>query len=254
MAGVLRAVGLAKRYATPAGPVDALRAFDHAFEAGAVTAIVGPSGSGKSTLLNLLAGFDEPTSGRVELGGVTLSELGEVARAELRLRRFGFVFQSSNLVAVLGARDNVAFPLGLAGVPKGERRARADALLERFGVAHRAEQLPARLSGGERQRVALARALANDPEVVVADEPTGNLDSESGRTVLAALREVAAEGRTVVVVTHDAALAAGADRTLRLRDGRLDGRLDDGGSDAAAPTVAPVGSGTRDFEPHGRTE
>jgi putative ABC transport system ATP-binding protein len=221
MSVVLAAVDLARTYRTPAGEVTALRGVSHRFEAGRVTAVAGPSGSGKSTLLNLLAGFDRPSQGRVEVDGTSLGRLPERERAGLRLRRFGFVFQASNLISVLPAERNVAFPMGLAGVPRNERKARARELLARFGVAHRARALPARLSGGERQRVALARALANDPDVVFADEPTGNLDRASGAEVVAALRDVAQDGRTVVVVSHDPAVAHAADVQLRLVDGRL---------------------------------
>lgn len=218
---MLRAEQLVRTYATPAGPVHALQGVDHAFAPGRVTAVMGPSGSGKSTLLNLLAGFDRPDAGHVRLDDLALDALSETRLAALRLRHFGFVFQASNLISVLPARANVAFPMGLAGVPAGERLARADALLERFGVAHRGGALPAKLSGGERQRVALARALANDPQVVFADEPTGNLDRASGREVIDALREVAADGRTVIVVTHDAAVADAADVTLAIADGAI---------------------------------
>ena len=219
---MLRAEDLAKTYRSPAGDVHALRGFHHAFEPGAVTAVVGPSGSGKSTLLNLLAGFDVPTSGGVWLGDDPVHLGTEPHRARLRLRRFGFVFQSFNLVTVLSALENVALPMGLDGVGPAERRRRATALLERFGLGPRADHLPHRLSGGERQRVALARALANDPDVVFADEPTGALDSAAGREVIAALQEVAAEGRTVLLVTHDMALADVARTRLRLRDGRVE--------------------------------
>ena len=218
---MLRAEQLVRTYATPAGPVHALQGIDHAFAPGRVTAVMGPSGSGKSTLLNLLAGFDRPDAGHVRLDDLPLDALSETRLAALRLRHFGFVFQASNLISVLPARANVAFPMGLAGVPTGERLARADALLDRFGVAHRGGALPAKLSGGERQRVALARALANDPQVVFADEPTGNLDRASGREVIDALREVAADGRTVIVVTHDAAVADAADVTLAIADGAI---------------------------------
>lgn len=219
---MLIAEAVARTYATPAGDVFALRGVSHSFTPGQVTAVMGPSGSGKSTLLNLLAGFDRPSSGRVLFDGVSLGDLPERELAGLRLQRFGFVFQSSNLVSVLPARKNVAFPMGLAGVGIRERSERAQALLERFGVQHRADALPNRLSGGERQRVALARALANDPEIVFADEPTGNLDRRSGQEVVAALREVAGDGRTVIVVTHDVAVADAADVTLTIVDGRLD--------------------------------
>jgi putative ABC transport system ATP-binding protein len=219
--GVLRASDLGKTYRAPSGDVVALAGFEHAFSVGAITAVVGPSGSGKSTLLNLLAGFDVPTTGGVWLDELAVHQRSEAERASVRLRRFGFVFQSFNLVTVLTARQNVELPLGLAGAGAHERRRRADDLLRRFGLGQRADHLPHRLSGGERQRVALARALANDPDVVFADEPTGSLDSVTGREVVAALRNVAAEGRTVVLVTHDEALSSIADVRLRLSDGRL---------------------------------
>ncbi len=199
-----------------------MRSFDHAFEAGRVTAVLGPSGSGKSTLLNLLAGFDVPSTGEVWFGDVPLHDLTERERSVLRLRSFGFVFQSYNLVTVFSALQNVALPLGLAGVARAERDGRARAALERVGLLHRADHLPHKLSGGERQRVALARALANDPAVVFADEPTGSLDSASGELVFEALHQVAEDGRTVVLVTHNASLADHADARLRLRDGLLE--------------------------------
>jgi putative ABC transport system ATP-binding protein len=222
VAVVLRAVGLGKTYHAPSGPVVALRDFNHNFAPGAITAVLGPSGSGKSTLLNLLAGFDVPSHGGVWMDDIAIHERPERERAGLRLRRFGFVFQSFNLVTVLSARQNIEFPMGLAGVSALDRRRRAGQLLERFGMLPRADHLPHRLSGGERQRVALARALANDPDVVFADEPTGSLDTQTGAEVVNALRDVAAEGRSVVLVTHDEALAALADTCLRLVDGRLD--------------------------------
>jgi putative ABC transport system ATP-binding protein len=211
---------LSKTYLTAAGEVHALEDFSYIFDAGNVTAIVGPSGSGKSTLLNLLAGLDTPSAGEVRLDKTIITTLPERLRAELRLREFGFVFQSFNLISVLSAQQNVAFPMGLAGMPRTDRLAKAAALLEKFGLAERLNHLPYKLSGGERQRVALARALANDPKVIFADEPTGNLDSKSGEVVLNALRSVADEGRTVIIVTHDLALAERADAIVRLKDGR----------------------------------
>jgi putative ABC transport system ATP-binding protein len=232
LGGVLRAVDLGKVYPAPAGDVIALEGFSHEFTPGAITAVVGPSGSGKSTLLNLLAGFDVPSSGGVWLDNLPVHTGNERRRAGLRLRRFGFVFQSFNLVTVLSARQNVELPLGLAGVNASERRRRAEALLQRFGIGNRGDHLPHKLSGGERQRVALARALANDPEVLFADEPTGALDSVSGREVFAALRDVADEGRTVVLVTHDEKLSAVADTRIRLADGRV----------LAVETPTPVGN------------
>ncbi len=243
---MLRAESLSKVYRTGAADVHALTDVTAAFPPSCLTAILGPSGSGKSTLLNLLAGFDTPTSGAVTLDGQALGELSEGERADLRLRRFGFVFQSFNLVSVLDAAQNVALPMALAGVQRAERSARAMALLERFGVAHRSDHLPHRLSGGERQRVALARALANDPAVVFADEPTGNLDSRSGELVMRALRDVAAEGRTVVIVTHDRELAELADARIELRDGVVRGVTGPRAADvspgaAAAQTPPPAG-------------
>jgi len=203
--------------------VPALSGVTVTFHPGRLTAIKGPSGSGKSTLLNLLAGLDRPTAGAVRLGETDLSTLDETRLAALRLHRFGFVFQSFNLLPVLTSWQNVAFPMGLAGVDAATRRAKAMRLLERFGLAGRAAHLPAMLSGGERQRVGLARALVNDPDVLFADEPTGNLDSRSGEVVLAALAEVAAEGRTVIIVTHDLRIAERADAVLELLDGRVVG-------------------------------
>jgi len=219
----LEAHQLRKIYPDPGGEVVALAAFSCVFPAGTITAIMGPSGSGKTTLLNLLAGLDTPTSGEVRLGEAVVSALPETARAEVRLRRFGFVFQSYNLIAVQNAWQNVAFPMGLAGVGAAERKEKALGLLGRFGLAARAHHLPHKLSGGERQRVSVARALANDPEVVFADEPTGNLDSKSGKVVLSALRQAADEGRIVVLVTHDQRLVSGVDRVLELSDGVLEG-------------------------------
>ena len=219
---MLRASDLGKTYRTPAGDVHALRSFAHDFEPGCVTAVLGPSGSGKSTLLNLLAGFDVPSAGGVWLDDVAVHDLSERERAGLRLRSFGFVFQSFNLVTVFSALQNVALPLGLAGVARAEREDRARASLERVGMLQRADHLPHKLSGGERQRVALARALANDPAVVFADEPTGSLDSATGELVIDALEQVALDGRTVVLVTHNPVLAERAGVRLRLRDGWLE--------------------------------
>jgi putative ABC transport system ATP-binding protein len=240
---MLRAVHLGKTYRTPSGDIEALSGFDYTFEPGRITAIMGPSGSGKTTLLNLLAGLDSPTSGEVTLAGRSMGALSERERAESRRTRTGIVFQSFNLVSVLTARQNVALPMALTGVRASERNRRADSLLARFGLSGRAGQLPYRLSGGERQRVALARALANDPAVLFADEPTGNLDSKAGAVVLAALREVADEGRTVIVVTHDPGLAAHADAVLTLRDGRLQARAPASGGGREAAAGETIGSG-----------
>lgn len=239
---MLRAERLIRTYATPAGPVHALQGVDHTFAPGRVTAVMGPSGSGKSTLLNLLAGFDRPDAGHVRLDDLALDALSETRLAALRLRHFGFVFQASNLISVLPARANVAFPMGLAGVPTGERLRRADALLARFGVAHRGGALPAKLSGGERQRVALARALANDPQVVFADEPTGNLDRKTGDSIADLLfRLNRDQGTALVLVTHDPRLAARCDRVATIDDGRLS--LSDAPEADAASAATAAGAG-----------
>ena len=186
---------------------------------GQFVAIVGPSGSGKSTLLGLIAGLDAPSSGAVLIDDVDITRLGEDALAKLRGEKVGFVFQFFHLIPSLTAYENVAVPMEIAGV--ADARPRAEQLLEEVGLTGRAHHYPSQLSGGEQQRVALARALVNDPAVVLADEPTGNLDPEAAATVLDVLREVAAEGRAVVLVTHEDAATAAATRVLRLREGVL---------------------------------
>ena len=211
---------LSRVYPSGEGQITALRPFTHTFQPG-MTAVVGPSGSGKSTLLNLLAGFDTPTSGRVLVGDTDLHALNETGRADFRLAHYGFVFQNHNLVAILSALENVEFPLMLAGVPPKERRDRARALLAQVDLEARSGHMPAQLSGGEAQRVALARALVSDPAVLLADEPTGNLDSKTGGEVLELLLAPARVGRTVVLITHDPEVAARADYTLRVRDGEV---------------------------------
>jgi putative ABC transport system ATP-binding protein len=187
---------------------------------GQFVAIVGPSGSGKSTLLGLIAGLDAPTSGEVVIDGVDITRLGEDALAKLRGEKIGFVFQFFHLIPSLTAYENVAVPMEIAGA--ADARARTEALLAEVGLQGRAHHYPSQLSGGEQQRVALARALANDPPIVLADEPTGNLDSTNGRHIMELLRTVhTARGSTIVLVTHDAELAAMADARLSLRDGRV---------------------------------
>ncbi len=217
---MLRARELSKRYRQGEAEITALDGFSYDFPPGA-TAVVGPSGSGKTTLLNLLAGFDRPTAGEVELAGVRIDTLDEDGRAGVRLAHAGFVFQSWNLLPTLTALENVAFPLLLAGVSRLERDRRARGLLERVGLASRADHRPNQLSGGEQQRVAIARALALEPTVLFADEPTGNLDSAAGARVLDLLLEHASGERRLVIVTHDLDIASRAERVLHLRDGRL---------------------------------
>jgi putative ABC transport system ATP-binding protein len=191
---------------------------------GQFVAVVGPSGSGKSTLLGLIAGLDAPSSGDVLIDGVNITRLTEDALARLRGEKVGFVFQFFHLIPSLTAHENVSVPMEIAGA--ADARSRAQALLEEVGLTGRAHHYPSQLSGGEQQRVALARALANDPPIVLADEPTGNLDSTNGRHILELLRNIhRARGTTIVLVTHDAELAAIADTRLVLRDGRVVERI-----------------------------
>jgi putative ABC transport system ATP-binding protein len=224
MAGVVvetRAV--CRTYGTGASAFDALRGVDIVVEAGELVAVMGPSGSGKSTLLNLLGALDTPTSGEVLVEGHALSTLDDAGRTELRRHRIGFVFQQFNLVSHLTAEENVALPLLTARRPRPERAAGARAALASVGVGELGARLPNELSGGEQQRVAIARALVNEPAILLADEPTGNLDTETGKIVMGELASSRAHGgHAVVVVTHDGQLAAQCDRIIRLRDGRVD--------------------------------
>jgi putative ABC transport system ATP-binding protein len=221
MTNVIEARGISKDYGTGASQVLALHAVNLAVERGAFVAIMGPSGCGKSTLLNLLAGLDRPTAGEVWLDGERIDELSEADLARLRRRKVGFVFQSFNLIPTLSAGENVELPLRLAGRRRRDARRTADRLLADLGIENRRNTAPAVLSGGEQQRVALARALANAPDIVFADEPTGNLDSVAAREVLGLLRSVRERGQTLLVVTHDARVAAAADRVVTLRDGQV---------------------------------
>jgi putative ABC transport system ATP-binding protein len=189
---------------------------------GDYVAVVGPSGSGKTTLLSMLGGMLSPTAGEVRLDGHSLYQLSMAERTRLRRERIGFVFQTFNLVPYLSALENVQVPLFLAGLPRSQQYDRATALLERVGLADRRDHKPAELSIGQQQRVALARTLANDPAVILADEPTGNLDPDSRQVVLDFLDEVHRDGRTIVMVTHDAVAASRAVRTLRLKQGQVD--------------------------------
>jgi len=203
--------------------VTALRDVSLAVEPGEFVAVVGPSGSGKSTLLNLAAGLEVPTHGRVAIGGEDLARLSDDARSDLRLRQIGFVFQSFNLLPTFTAEENVAWPLEFVGVGRRDSRRRASRALERVGIPGAARgRRPAELSGGEQQRVAIARALVAEPRLVLADEPTGNLDSHAGRSVMELLRSLNREQRvTVIMVTHGALAAGIASRTVELRDGCL---------------------------------
>ena len=209
-------------YASAGRPLTVLQQIDLSIEPREVVAIVGPSGSGKTTLLGLLAGLDVPVSGSVTLCGHRLSELSEDDRALLRARSVGFVFQNFQLLATLTALENVQVPLELLPEPPPDSEVRARALLARVGLHERADHYPAQLSGGEQQRVALARAFANQPQILFADEPTGNLDQENGHHVIELLLELnRAAGTTLVLVTHDLELAARCRRIVRLAGGRI---------------------------------
>jgi len=201
-------------------PLTILHPLTTTIERGQFVAIVGPSGSGKSTLLGLLAGLDAPTSGSVVIDGIDITALGEDALAKLRGEKIGFVFQFFHLIPSLTAHENVAVPMEIKGVPNPAVRARS--LLQEVGLTDRAHHYPSQLSGGEQQRVALARALANDPPIVLADEPTGNLDTKNGRHIMDLLRSIhQARNTTLILVTHDQELAAMADRRISLRDGKV---------------------------------
>ncbi|MFH8440072.1 ABC transporter ATP-binding protein [Streptomyces sp. NPDC018026] len=230
----LRAVGLTRTYGEDESLVWAVDGVDLDVPAGQTLAVTGPSGCGKSTLLQLLGGLDRPSEGEVWLGGRRIDDLGERALARLRRRAVGFVFQDFHLMDELTAAENVELPALLAGAAPRTARRRADGLLERVGLADRARHLPSALSGGQRQRAAIARALVNEPQVILADEPTGNLDSAATHDVLRLFDELRAAGQTLVLVTHDERVAATADRVVSLRDGAVadDTRLD-GQGDAA---------------------
>ena len=216
---LVHAEGLRKDYGSGEGLVRALDMVDLDVDRGEAVAVMGPSGCGKSTLLHLIGGLDRPSAGQLTVAGQRVDELSERALAYLRRDQIGFVFQTFHLMDELTAQENVELPALLAGYPPNEARARATALLEQVGLADRARHLPSMLSGGQRQRVAIARALVNDPQIVLADEPTGNLDSASAFDVLSLLADLHAKGLTLVIVTHDERIATAADRLISMRDG-----------------------------------
>jgi putative ABC transport system ATP-binding protein len=212
--------GVAKTFETAAGPCAALRGIDLDVRAGEFVAVVGKSGSGKSTLLHLVAGIDQPSAGAVTVAGTRLADLSHERLAAWRGRTVGVVFQFFQLLPTLTALENVMLPMDFLGrVPARERRARGLELLARVGVPEQADKLPATLSGGQQQRVAIARARANEPPLIVADEPTGNLDSETGAGIFALFARLVADGTTVVVVTHEREAVTGVARTVTLADG-----------------------------------
>ena len=236
MTAVLETRKLAKTYDSGGTPVRAVRGIDLTIGKGEFVAIVGPSGCGKSTLLNLLAGLDRATDGEVWLGGERIDQLSETALARMRRQKVGFVFQFFNLVPTLSAIENVELPLLLIGRRRKEARETASRLLSDLGLEDKYDAAPSQLSGGEQQRVALARALANTPDILLGDEPTGNLDSTAAREVLALLRAARDRGQTLLLVTHDSRVAAAADRVISLRDGLVN---DDTVLQAARPVRLP---------------
>jgi putative ABC transport system ATP-binding protein len=216
---LLRARGLCREYGTGAALVSAVNNIDLDVNEGETVAVMGPSGCGKSTLLHLLGGLERPSRGELQLAGRRMDGLSEKALARLRLSTIGFVFQAFHLVEELTAAENVELPALLAGRSMRSARARAAELLEEVGLSDRAGHLPSALSGGQRQRVAIARALSSEPEIVLADEPTGNLDSASTLDVLRLLERLRVAGQTLVIVTHDERIASTADRLISMRDG-----------------------------------
>ena len=221
MSTLLSMTGVRKVYDTGAIQVEALRGIDLSIDEGDYVAIMGPSGSGKSTLMHIIGCLDVPTAGRYELDGEEVAQLTEAQLADVRNRRLGFVFQQFNLLSSLTALRNVELPLVYAGVPAARRKERALAALERVGLADRVQHRPGELSGGQQQRVSVARALVTDPALILADEPTGALDSVSTRDILSLFDELNEAGRTLVVITHEHDVAERAKRTVHIYDGQL---------------------------------
>ena len=215
--------GVTKIYAADGIPVEALNGIDLTIESGEFTALVGPSGSGKTTFLNIISGLDNPTDGKVWLAGKVLSEMSGNELSDFRRDNIGFIFQAYNLIPVLTVEENVEYIMLLAGVPKAERHERVIAMLESVGLTGVADRKPTQLSGGQQQRVAIARAMVSEPAIILADEPTANLDSKTGADLLEMMRRLNAEtGMTFIFSTHDPMVMEGARRLITLRDGRVD--------------------------------
>jgi putative ABC transport system ATP-binding protein len=222
MNNILKIEELFKSYSLGRLDVPVLHDINLAVDAGEFAAIMGPSGSGKSTLMNLIGCLDRPTSGKILIGGEDISLLSETDLARIRGERVGFVFQTFNLISRLTALKNVELPMIYQDMQRAERLKRAAELLEVLGLTDRTDHKPSELSGGERQRVAIARALVNEPDILLADEPTGNLDSKTGLEIMQIFNKLHSEGRTIIMVTHDRALAENCDRIIRLKDGRIE--------------------------------
>ncbi|MCS7119701.1 MAG: ABC transporter ATP-binding protein [Nitrososphaerota archaeon] len=220
---IVRTIGLSKTYRRGLITIKALNNVDLQIAEGEIACIMGPSGSGKTTLLNLIGGLDKPTHGKVFVDGTDITSLNDRALANYRLRKVGFIFQFYNLIPTLTALENVEVPLAFAKVPKDERKARALNLLRTVGLEDRADHKPDELSGGEQQRVAIARALANNPTLILADEPTGDLDSKSAVSFMKIVKELnAKEGRTFIIVTHDPLVVEQCSRLFTIRDGQIE--------------------------------
>jgi putative ABC transport system ATP-binding protein len=227
-------------------PVPALRGVSLSVRRGELVAIIGPSGSGKSTLLHVMGTLERPSSGVVRIAGIDAARLGDRELSRLRAREIGFIFQQFFLAEHATVRENVADGLLYAGAPAAERYRRADEALERVGLSRRATFKPTKLSGGERQRVAIARALVGRPAIVLADEPTGNLDSATGASIMALIRELNAAGTTIIMITHDTGLAEGLPRQIRMLDGQV---VSDTGRDRAIPVASMASAGTKGDAP-----
>ena len=221
MEELIRLKDITKLYQIGDSEVHALDGVSITIHRNEYVAIMGPSGSGKSTLMNIIGCLDRPTSGRFVLQGKDISRTSDQELARIRREELGFIFQTFNLIARISVQQNVEIPLMLRGISRRERRERATKLLESLNVAHRAEFGPQNISGGERQRVAIARALANDPRIIIADEPTGNLDLKNSSEVMKILNRLHEEGRTIIMVTHNPEITGNCSRVIRLRDGRL---------------------------------
>jgi putative ABC transport system ATP-binding protein len=226
---IVRLTDVKKEYSL-GGTVTALDGVEFSLPAGSYTAVMGPSGSGKSTLLNLIGALDTPTAGRVSVDGTDIAGLSEDGRAKLRGTKIGFVFQTFNLMPRLSARENVELPLVFAEWDTDSRTERAESLLNRVGLGERMDHMPQELSGGQRQRVAIARALATDPAIVLADEPTGNVDTETGDEIMSLLSDTHERGNTILLVTHERRIAEHADRIVHVRDGQRENTETIGGA------------------------
>ena len=219
---IIKLQDVKKEYLMGDSTINALDGVNVAINKGDFIAIIGPSGSGKSTMMNMVGALDMPTSGKIFLDGKNVAQMHESDLAQIRGRKIGFIFQTFNLIPTLTALENVSLPMMFQGTGKKERTRKAMELLEKVGLGDRENHLPSELSGGQRQRVAIARSLANNPDVILADEPTGNLDSKTGKEILELFVELNKEGKTIIIVTHDDDVAKKARKVLKMKDGKLD--------------------------------